>query len=103
MDTLVEHETGLTARLLQKLARLENEGVRVYGITDPSRAAAKVGVVPFEVEGWTGSSRCWRKSCGASTTGAMCSTRPAARYGRWDTRRRRRHTLRCKSSYVRPA
>ena len=49
MDAVAEHETALTAYLLEKLARVE--GVRVYGITDPARAAEKVGVVPFSVDG----------------------------------------------------
>jgi selenocysteine lyase/cysteine desulfurase len=49
MEALAEHEAQLTARLLQKLARIE--GVRVYGISDPARAADKVGVVPFNVQG----------------------------------------------------
>lgn len=49
MDALAEHEARLTARLLQKLSRIES--VRVFGISDPARAAEKVGVVPFGVEG----------------------------------------------------
>jgi cysteine desulfurase/selenocysteine lyase len=49
MPALAEHEAQLTARLLQKLARIE--GVQVFGINDPARAAEKVGVVPFNVEG----------------------------------------------------
>jgi cysteine desulfurase/selenocysteine lyase len=49
MPALAEHESQLTARLLQKLARIE--GVRVFGINDPARAAEKVGVVPFNVQG----------------------------------------------------
>ena len=49
MDALAKHEAALTAYLLKKLACID--GVRVYGITDPARAAEKVGVVPFSVEG----------------------------------------------------
>jgi selenocysteine lyase/cysteine desulfurase len=49
MDALAAHEARLTAHLLNKLSRIE--GVRVYGITDPARAAEKVGVVPLTVEG----------------------------------------------------
>ena len=49
MDAVAEHEAALTRYLLKKLAQIE--GVRVYGITDPGRAAEKVGVVPFTVEG----------------------------------------------------
>jgi selenocysteine lyase/cysteine desulfurase len=49
MDRLVEHETELTAYMLEKLTSVE--GVQVYGITDPARAGEKVGVVSFSVEG----------------------------------------------------
>jgi len=49
MEALAEHEARLTAYLLEKLARIQ--GVRVYGITDPARAAEKVGSTPFAVEG----------------------------------------------------
>jgi len=51
MQALAAHEAQLTARLLKKLARLSDRGVRVLGITDPARAADKVGVVPFHIEG----------------------------------------------------
>jgi len=49
MDALAEHETRLTAYLLEKLAHVE--GVQVYGITDPARAAEKVGAVPLSLAG----------------------------------------------------
>ncbi len=49
MEALAEHEARLTVRMLSGLAQIE--GVHVYGITDPARAAEKVGVVPFNVEG----------------------------------------------------
>ncbi len=49
MPALAEHEAKLTARLLSRLAGIE--GVRVYGITDPARAAEKVGVVPLNLKG----------------------------------------------------
>jgi len=49
MDALAEHEARLTARLLTKMTRID--GVRVYGITDAARAAEKVGVIPFTVQG----------------------------------------------------
>jgi selenocysteine lyase/cysteine desulfurase len=51
MAALAEHEARLTAYLLQKLARLKDGSVRLYGITDPARAAERVGAVPFNVEG----------------------------------------------------
>ncbi len=49
LDNLAAHEAALTAHLLAELATID--GVRVYGITDPARAAEKVGVVPFTVDG----------------------------------------------------
>jgi cysteine desulfurase/selenocysteine lyase len=49
METLAKHEARLTAYLLKQLNEIR--GVRVYGITDPARAAERVGVVPFNVEG----------------------------------------------------
>jgi len=49
MEPIAQHEAELTAYLLKKLARVE--GVQVYGITDPTRAAEKVGVIPFSVDG----------------------------------------------------
>jgi len=49
MDALARHEAQLTAYLLEKLARVA--GVCVFGITDPARAAEKVGVVPLTVRG----------------------------------------------------
>lgn len=49
MDALADHEARLTAYLLRKLAQIG--GVHVFGITDPARAAEKVGVVPLTVQG----------------------------------------------------
>ena len=49
MPAVAEHEAGLTARLLSKLANVD--GVTVYGLADPGLAAERVGVVPFNVEG----------------------------------------------------
>lgn len=49
MDAIAAHEAELTAYLLKKLAGVE--GVKVYGITDPARAAEKVGVIPITVAG----------------------------------------------------
>ena len=49
MNALAEHEAALTARMLERLNRIE--GVTVFGITDPARAGEKVGVVPFVVQG----------------------------------------------------
>lgn len=49
MDAVAQHEAELTAYLLGKLAKID--AVQVYGITDPGRAAEKVGVVPINVQG----------------------------------------------------
>ena len=49
MDALAAHEARLTAYLLERLLRVP--GVRVFGSTDPARAADRVGVIPFVVEG----------------------------------------------------
>jgi cysteine desulfurase/selenocysteine lyase len=49
MDALAAHEAELTAHLLTRLHAID--GVRTFGITDPARAAEKVGVVPFVVDG----------------------------------------------------
>lgn len=49
MKAVREHECQLTAYLLERLAQVPR--VQVYGISDPARAAEKVDVVPFAVEG----------------------------------------------------
>jgi cysteine desulfurase / selenocysteine lyase len=49
LDALAKHEARLTAHLLSRLAGID--GVQVYGIADPARAAEKVGVVPLNLEG----------------------------------------------------
>jgi selenocysteine lyase/cysteine desulfurase len=49
MENLAEHETELTAYMLERLA--EVPGVRVYGTTEPESAAERVGVVSFSVVG----------------------------------------------------
>jgi len=49
MDALAQHEAVLTERLLKGLNRIDK--VQIYGISDPARAAEKVGVVPFNVTG----------------------------------------------------
>jgi selenocysteine lyase/cysteine desulfurase len=49
MHAIAEHEAHLTAYLLRKLNQIED--IRVLGITDPARAAEKVGVVPIQVRG----------------------------------------------------
>jgi selenocysteine lyase/cysteine desulfurase len=49
MERIAAHEERLIAYALEQLGRLR--GVRVYGETDPARAAEKVGAIPFNVEG----------------------------------------------------
>lgn len=50
MEEIAAYERGLCARLLDGLASIR--GLRVYGITDPSRLASRVPTVSFTLEGW---------------------------------------------------
>jgi cysteine desulfurase/selenocysteine lyase len=49
MEALAAHEAELTAHVLRSLQGIE--GVDVYGMTDPDRAAERLGVIPFNVQG----------------------------------------------------
>ncbi|MBC7941036.1 MAG: aminotransferase class V-fold PLP-dependent enzyme [Chitinophagaceae bacterium] len=49
MQAVAQHETELTAYALQRLARVP--GIRLYGDADPRHAAARLGVVTFNLEG----------------------------------------------------
>ncbi|HMO58140.1 MAG TPA: aminotransferase class V-fold PLP-dependent enzyme [Roseiflexaceae bacterium] len=49
MAAIAAHEAALTSRLLGRLAELPR--VRIYGQADPARAAERLGVIPFAVEG----------------------------------------------------
>jgi len=49
MDLLARHEAELTAHALRGLHQID--GVKVHGMTDPDRAAERVGVIPFSVRG----------------------------------------------------
>ena len=49
MDALARHEAELTAHALRGLQGID--GVEIYGMTDPDRAAERVGVIPFNVRG----------------------------------------------------
>lgn len=49
MDAVAAHEAELVAYALEQLPRVP--GVRLYGETDPARAAEKVGVIPFNLTG----------------------------------------------------
>jgi selenocysteine lyase/cysteine desulfurase len=46
---IAAHEAHLTTLALERLARIP--GVELYGDTDPTRAATRLGVVPFNVRG----------------------------------------------------
>ncbi len=49
LDVLSRHEQALTAYALTRLRSVP--GLRLYGETDPSRVADRVGVIPFNLEG----------------------------------------------------
>jgi selenocysteine lyase/cysteine desulfurase len=49
METIAAHEAELAALALRRLGDLD--GIRLYGETDPERAAERVGVIPFNLEG----------------------------------------------------
>lgn len=49
MDRIAAHEEELIAYTLERLGQIS--GVRIYGQTDPARAAEKVGAIPFNLEG----------------------------------------------------
>lgn len=49
MEAVAAHEAELVAYSLERLGRLP--GIQLYGQVDPARAAEKVGVIPFNVEG----------------------------------------------------
>jgi len=49
MENIAAHEAELTAYLLKKLNAIPQ--IKVFGLSDPARAAERVGVVPLQVEG----------------------------------------------------
>jgi cysteine desulfurase/selenocysteine lyase len=49
MDAVAAHEAELTAYALERLRMIQ--GLRLYGSTDPTRAAERVGVLPMSLEG----------------------------------------------------
>lgn len=51
MDRLAQHEVTLTSHALSRLAGIPE--VRVYGDPDPARAAGRLGVITFNVEGYS--------------------------------------------------
>ncbi len=49
MDTVAAHEAELTAYALERLGTVPK--IQLYGDADPKRAAHRVGVIPFNLEG----------------------------------------------------
>ncbi|MBN1537422.1 MAG: aminotransferase class V-fold PLP-dependent enzyme [Anaerolineales bacterium] len=49
MDVIAAHEAELTAYALKKFNAIQ--GLKIYGIQDPSRTSDRVGVIPLDVEG----------------------------------------------------
>ncbi|MDQ4098901.1 MAG: aminotransferase class V-fold PLP-dependent enzyme [Chloroflexota bacterium] len=50
LDKIAAHEAGLTAVALERLH--EVPGLRLYGDSDPTRAGARLGVIPFALAGF---------------------------------------------------
>jgi len=51
LDRIAAHEEELIVYALERLGAIP--GVKIYGETDPARAAERVGVIPFNVEGFS--------------------------------------------------
>lgn len=51
MDKIAAHEEALIAYALERLNRVP--GIKIYGESDPARAAEKVGVIPFNLAGYS--------------------------------------------------
>ncbi len=49
MESIADHEARLSAYLLRKLQKID--GITLYGDTDPTNTAQRLGVIPFTVEG----------------------------------------------------
>jgi selenocysteine lyase/cysteine desulfurase len=49
LETIAAHEAALTAEALRRLPGVPR--LRIYGDTDPERAAERLGVIPFSVDG----------------------------------------------------
>ena len=49
MDNIAAHEEELIAYTLERLGQIP--GIRVYGQSDPAKAAEKVGTIPFNLDG----------------------------------------------------
>lgn len=51
MDVVASHEAELTAYALERLKQLPD--IKIYGDQDPTRAADRLGVIPFQIEGYS--------------------------------------------------
>ena len=51
MDVVASHEAELTAYALERLKQLPD--IKIYGDQDPRRAADRLGVIPFQIEGYS--------------------------------------------------
>jgi selenocysteine lyase/cysteine desulfurase len=51
MDAVAEHEAQLTAYTLEKFNQIE--GIRIYGDNDPHGAPDRLGVIPFNIQGYS--------------------------------------------------
>jgi cysteine desulfurase/selenocysteine lyase len=49
MDKIAAHEEELIAYTLERLGQIP--GIRIYGQSDPAKAAEKVGTIPFNLDG----------------------------------------------------
>ena len=50
-DDIINHEAELTAKFLTKLKKIDK--VRIYGNSDPTESHNRLGVIPFNVEGYS--------------------------------------------------
>ena len=51
MDVIASHEAELTAYALERLKQLPD--IKIYGDAEPRRAADRLGVIPFQIEGYS--------------------------------------------------
>lgn len=51
MERIAQHEAELTAYALNRLRQMDH--VELYGDTDPTRAPARLGVIPFNLQGFS--------------------------------------------------
>ncbi|HLE51941.1 MAG TPA: aminotransferase class V-fold PLP-dependent enzyme [Anaerolineales bacterium] len=51
LEAVASHEAELTAYALRKMTQVP--GLQIYGDGDPARAAERLGVIPFKIEGYS--------------------------------------------------